>query len=132
MDCICFELQRADLPVPLTCQGMIMGMRVAASQMAGALFAWTLVGPLVRQAGWAPGPISDSNTGVAGWLVWFSLAIILGESLASLGVVLVRTIRAMQRHRRNAQTAVADTAGHASHQVECTPAVHELVAAVCL
>ena len=94
-----------------------MGFRVAASQMAGALFAWTLVGPLIRQAGWAPGPVSDTNTGAAGWLVWFSLAVIFGESVASLGVVVVRTVRAARLHHRGLFLAVADTAGHPSHQV---------------
>ena len=94
-----------------------MGLRTTLSQMAGAVFAWGLVGPLVRQAGWTPGPIGDYDTGVQGWLVWFSLAVIFGESMASLLVVIVQQVLAHRRRRFQPLEELQDPAGMGASQV---------------
>jgi len=65
-------------------QGMIMGPRTTLSMLAGALVGYAWLGPVVRAAGWAPGPITDWQTGASGWVLWVSLAVMLGDSLTSL------------------------------------------------
>ena len=48
---------------------------------------YALLGPMARHKGWAPGAISNLETGAAGWVLWVSLAIMLGDSVTSLGLV---------------------------------------------
>ncbi|KAK9866588.1 hypothetical protein WJX84_002121 [Apatococcus fuscideae] len=80
-------------------QGMIMGPRTAWSMLAGALLGWAWLGPAARQKGWAPGPITK-QTGAAGWILWVSLAIMLGDSLTSLSILMcTSTWRIIQRQR---------------------------------
>ena len=54
---------------------------------------WALLGPLAKSKGWAPGEVMDWRTGPAGWVLWVSLAIMLGDSLSSLGLLAVTTTR---------------------------------------
>ena len=54
-----------------------------------------MLGPFARHRGWAPGPIGDWKTGATGWVLWVSLAIMLGDSLTSLSLLLVTSL---QRH----------------------------------
>ncbi|KAK9840796.1 hypothetical protein WJX81_005265 [Elliptochloris bilobata] len=68
-------------------QGMIMGPKTALSMLAGALLGYAALGPYARGQGWAPGPISDWQNGAAGWILWISLAIMLGDSLTSLALL---------------------------------------------
>lgn len=68
-------------------QGMIMGKRTTLSMLAGAVVGYIVLGPYVRRKGWAPGPIQDWGTGATGWCLWISLAIMLGDSLTSLGML---------------------------------------------
>jgi len=68
-------------------QGMIMGPRTTLSMLAGALVGYAWLGPSVREAGWAPGPIQDWQTGASGWVLWISLAVMLGDSLTSLALL---------------------------------------------
>ena len=56
------------------------------------MIGWCWLGPMAQAEGWAPGPIGDSHTGAKGWLMWVSLAIMLGESFVSLGVLAVRAV----------------------------------------
>ncbi len=86
-----------------------MGFRPAVSQMAGAIVAWTILGPTARRAGWAPGPVGSSKDGPQGWLVWIALATIFSESMSSLLVLLVTHVRA-RRASRLAGDASQDTA----------------------
>jgi OPT family oligopeptide transporter len=69
-------------------QGMIMGFRVALSQMAGALCGWVILGPVVNSQGWVDGTVMDDKEGVKGWLTWLALAIIFAESMVSLGLLI--------------------------------------------
>ena len=57
------------------------------------------MGPYARAQGWAPGPISDWETGAAGWVLWVSLAIMLGDSVTSLTLLSVSSIAQKLRHR---------------------------------
>lgn len=54
-----------------------------------------MLGPVARHKGWAPGPIGDWKNGATGWVLWISLAIMLGDSLTSLSLLLITSL---QRH----------------------------------
>ncbi|WIA18515.1 hypothetical protein OEZ85_009965 [Tetradesmus obliquus] len=72
-------------------QGMIMGPKTAWSMMAGAVVGWGVLGPNAKARGWAPGPIKDAETGAAGWLLWVSLGLLLGDCFSELGLLLLQT-----------------------------------------
>ena len=94
-----------------------MGPATTMHMLMGAILGWGILSPLAKAKGWAPGPVSDWTTGSKGWIVWVSLAIMLADSLVSLGWLVVRPIKnygpGLYRHCRQAyQTgdwkAVAD------------------------
>ena len=72
-------------------QGMIMGPRTAVSMIIGTVIGWCWLGPMAQSEGWAPGEIGSSDDGAKGWLMWVSLAIMLGESFVSLTILAVRS-----------------------------------------
>lgn len=51
-----------------------------------------VLGPYARSKGWAPGPIGDWKDGATGWILWVSLAIMLGDSLTSLSLLVVSSV----------------------------------------
>ncbi|KAK7523541.1 oligopeptide transporter-like protein [Phyllosticta citriasiana] len=73
-------------------QGIIMGPETTLHMLLGAILGWGLLSPLAKSKGWAPGPVSDWETGSKGWIVWLSLAIMLADSLVSLGWLVVRPL----------------------------------------
>jgi hypothetical protein len=50
-----------------------------------------VLGPHAKARGWAPGPIKDAQTGAAGWLLWVSLGLLLGDCFSELGLLLLQT-----------------------------------------
>ncbi len=64
-------------------------MQHCDKQLAG----YGLLGPFARYKGWAPGPIGDWKTGATGWVLWVSLAIMLGDSLTSLSLLLFTSLK---------------------------------------
>ncbi|OJD34197.1 oligopeptide transporter [Diplodia corticola] len=73
-------------------QGIIMGPETTLHMLLGAILGWGLLSPLAKNKGWAPGPVSDWETGSKGWIVWVSLAIMLADSLVSLGWLILRPL----------------------------------------
>lgn len=74
--------------------------QVHDSPYASAGWAW--LGPAARHKGWAPGPI-EKQSGAAGWILWVSLAIMLGDSMTSLSILMgTSTWRLVQRSRYTA------------------------------
>jgi OPT family oligopeptide transporter len=71
-------------------QGIIMGPATTLHMLLGAIIGWGILSPLARHQGWAPGNVDDWQTGSKGWIVWVSLAIMLADSLVSLGWLLLR------------------------------------------
>jgi OPT family oligopeptide transporter len=71
-------------------QGIIMGPATTLHMLLGAIIGWGILSPLAKHKGWAPGPVSDWTNGSKGWIVWISLAIMLVDSLVSLGWLLLR------------------------------------------
>lgn len=68
-------------------QGIIMGPATTLHMLLGAVIGWGVLSPLAKSRGWAPGPVDDWETGSKGWIVWVSLAIMLADSIISLGYV---------------------------------------------
>ncbi|KAF2091663.1 oligopeptide transporter-like protein [Saccharata proteae CBS 121410] len=73
-------------------QGIIMGPETTLHMLLGAVIGWGILSPLAKSKGWAPGPVSDWGTGSKGWIVWVSLAIMLADSLVSLGWLVLRPL----------------------------------------
>jgi len=68
-------------------QGIIMGPATTTHMLLGAILGWGILSPLAKSKGWAPGPVDDWGTGSKGWIVWISLAIMLADSVISLGYI---------------------------------------------
>jgi len=68
-------------------QGIIMGPATTTHMLLGAIVGWGILSPLAKSKGWAPGPVDDWETGSKGWIVWISLAIMLADSVISLGYI---------------------------------------------
>ncbi|KAF3006870.1 hypothetical protein E8E13_010895 [Curvularia kusanoi] len=78
-------------------QGIIMGPATTLHMLLGAIIGWGVLSPLAKHKGWAPGPVSDWTNGSKGWIVWISLAIMLADSLISLGWLVLRPLIALVR-----------------------------------
>jgi OPT family oligopeptide transporter len=73
-------------------QGIIMGPATTLHMLLGAIIGWGILSPLAKHKGWASGPVSDWTNGSKGWIVWISLAIMLADSLVSLGWLVLRPL----------------------------------------
>ncbi|PSK54776.1 hypothetical protein B9Z65_3865 [Elsinoe australis] len=71
-------------------QGIIMGPATTLNMLLGAVVGWGILSPLAKAKGWAPGPVDDWEEGSKGWIVWVSLAIMLADSIISLGWLVLR------------------------------------------
>lgn len=69
-----------------------MGPATTLHMLLGAVVGWGILSPLAKSKGWAPGDVEDWNTGSRGWIVWVSLAIMLADSLVSLGWLILRPL----------------------------------------
>lgn len=78
-------------------QGIIMGPATTLHMLLGAIIGWGILSPLAKHKSWAPGPVSDWTNGSKGWIVWISLAIMLADSLVSLGWLVLRPLIALTR-----------------------------------
>lgn len=78
-------------------QGIIMGPSTTTHMLIGAIFGWAILSPLAKHRGWAPGPVDDWETGSKGWIVWISLAIMLADSVISLGHIALRPVALKRR-----------------------------------
>ncbi|RPB20613.1 OPT superfamily oligopeptide transporter [Terfezia boudieri ATCC MYA-4762] len=91
-------------------QGIIMGTSTTLHMLLGALVGWGLLSPLAKNSGWAPGPASDWREGVRGWIVWVSVAVMLVDSVISLGVLVYDPVRNAVMYLMGNITAVDDMA----------------------
>ena len=69
-----------------------MGSATTLHMLLGAAIGWGILSPLAKYQGWAPGPVEDWSTGSKGWIVWVSLAIMLADSIVSLGWLVLRPL----------------------------------------
>ncbi|KAL4778919.1 OPT oligopeptide transporter protein-domain-containing protein [Aspergillus varians] len=73
-------------------QGIIMGPSTCMHMLFGAVLGWGVLSPLAKARGWAPGPVDSWEDGSKAWIVWISLAIMLADSIVSLGWLVVKPI----------------------------------------
>lgn len=73
-------------------QGIIMGPATTTHMLIGAIVGWGILSPLAKYRGWAPGEVDDWETGSKGWIVWISLAIMLADSIISLGFIAFKPV----------------------------------------
>ena len=73
-------------------QGIIMGPATTFHMLLGAIIGWAVLSPIAKHHGWAPGPVSDWETGSKGWIVWVSLAIMLADAVINLGWVVAQPL----------------------------------------
>ncbi|KAL2855878.1 OPT oligopeptide transporter protein-domain-containing protein [Aspergillus pseudoustus] len=71
-------------------QGIIMGPSTCMHMLFGAVLGWGILSPLAKARGWAPGPVNSWEDGSKAWIVWVSLAIMLADSIVSLGWLVVK------------------------------------------
>jgi OPT family oligopeptide transporter len=71
-------------------QGIIMGPSTCAHMLFGAVLGWGVLSPLAKSRGWAPGPVDSWENGSKAWIVWVSLAIMLADSIVSLGWLVLK------------------------------------------
>ena len=69
-----------------------MGPATTLHMLLGAVVGWGILSPLAKNQGWAPGSVADWETGSKGWIVWVSLAIMLADSIVSLGWLILRPV----------------------------------------
>lgn len=73
-------------------QGIIMGPSTCMHMLFGAVLGWGILSPLAKTRGWAPGPVDSWEDGSKAWIVWVSLAIMLADSLVSLGWLVIKPL----------------------------------------
>ncbi|KAJ5949547.1 hypothetical protein N7454_001131 [Penicillium verhagenii] len=64
--------------------GMIMGPEIVLHMLTGAIVAWGILSPYAKGKGWAPGDVSDWETGSRGWLIWISLTCLMADTLVKM------------------------------------------------
>lgn len=74
-------------------QGVIMGFETTMHMLLGAVVGWGILSPMAKWNGWAPGETGDWKEGSRGWIVWVSLSVMLSDSLVSLGLIILDSIR---------------------------------------
>ncbi|KAK3397191.1 OPT oligopeptide transporter protein-domain-containing protein [Sordaria brevicollis] len=92
-------------------QGIIMGPATTLHMLLGAVIGWGVLSPLAKNRGWAPGDVDDWEKGSKGWIVWVSLAIMLADSVVSLGWLAGRSVVRVQGVRKAVKWAVVQGRG---------------------
>ncbi|MEE2960659.1 MAG: OPT family oligopeptide transporter [Myxococcota bacterium] len=88
--------------------GVLIGMRVAASLMAGAFVSWAIIAPFVESQGWVSGPTMSYGSGARGWILWVGVAIMVADALTQLAMSW-KTILATFKPSAPTGEALADT-----------------------
>ncbi|KAJ1724952.1 OPT super [Coemansia erecta] len=109
-------------------QGIIMGLPTCIWMLVGSVVGWGILSPLAKNMGWAPGEVSDWKTGSRGWILWISLAVMIAESVISLGLVAakearnayVRVHHTISARRRPNRFSDNDTENTANYQTSLT------------
>ena len=81
----------------MTGAGILIGPRVGASLLAGALVGWAVLGPIAQYCGWAGAEVMEYAGGVRGWLLWPGVAIMVADALASLALSWRTILRTFKR-----------------------------------
>ncbi|KAI5798026.1 oligopeptide transporter-like protein [Peziza echinospora] len=101
-------------------QGIIMGTSTTLHMLLGAIVGWGVLSPLAKNHGWAPGAVHDWKDGARGWIVWVSLAVMLSDSLISLGALMwgpAKDFVVYLRGSKGYQAIAGDEAGSSSSRI---------------
>lgn len=79
--------------------GIIIGPSIDAFTLLGAVVGWGILSPLAKHNGWAPGPVDDWEHGSRGWILWVGVGLILGESAAGIGWLVLKPLLLLIRRR---------------------------------
>ncbi|KAJ1912563.1 OPT super [Tieghemiomyces parasiticus] len=108
-------------------QGIIMGLPTCLAMLLGAVVGWGILSPVSHYKGWAPGPVNDWKTGPQGWILWISLAVMIAESLVSLGVMTFKELRGVwQVYRRRRINARKDPT-HVDPAMAVSPTLSQIM-----
>ena len=66
--------------------GGLVGMRVGASMLVGAVIAWGLLGPWAKSTGLAAGEVMSYADGPRGWLLWPGVALMVMDAFGNLAL----------------------------------------------
>lgn len=99
-------------------QGMIMGPCVCASMLIGTIVAFAGLAPLALRRGWASNPDNRGVDSAQAWVIWVSMAIMIADSLTSLGVLLARYAASAVARRRSAEQPAWDGAGEVTDEAD--------------
>ncbi|KAF9977517.1 hypothetical protein BGZ73_005788 [Actinomortierella ambigua] len=80
-------------------QGIIMGFPTTASMLLGCVVGWGILSPLATKLKWVTGPVSSSNNGARGWILWVSLGVMIAEAVVSLLAVVTLSLVSHYRYR---------------------------------
>ena len=69
-----------------------MGPSTCMHMLFGAVLGWGILSPLAKARGWAPGDVDSWEDGSKAWIVWISLAIMLADSIVSLGWLVMKPL----------------------------------------
>lgn len=87
------------------------------SLVPGIDAGYGVLGPFARRKGWAPGPIGDWKDGATGWILWVSLAIMLGDSMTSLALLGATSLQRQLHRRRYAISQFKQTSTRRPHEL---------------
>lgn len=66
--------------------GILVGMRVSLSLVAGGLVGWAILAPLITSWGWVDGPPMSAGSGARGWILWPGVAIMVADAMTNLAL----------------------------------------------
>ncbi len=92
----------------MTGAGILIGPRVGASLLLGAILSWGVAAPLVESWGWVSGPTMSYAEGARGWILWPGVAIMVADALTSLALswrTLLNTFRSASAGSEAADTS---------------------------
>lgn len=90
--------------------GILIGTRTGLSLLGGAILSWGIVGPLVRDLGWAPGAVMSYHDGIRGWILWPGVALMVGDALAGLALSWRSIVETLRPKKGKSQAAALETA----------------------
>lgn len=108
-------------------QGIIMGFDTTCGMMVGMVLGWCILSPFVKYMGWAPGETGSWKDGAEGWIMWVSLAIMIADSLVSLGLMAYKSTKSFFTSRRNSflHSKLLSNPGESSHLLNSSSSLQQ-------
>ena len=94
----------------MTGAGILIGPRVGASLLLGAVVSWGILGPWAQAQGFAPGKTMSYADGARGWILWPGVAIMVADALTQLALSWRTILNTFKKRDPSAAAAVAEDA----------------------